>query len=307
MIETHHLRAPLAVASVAAAAALLGAAPQDREADARAIRAHIDSIFQAYIDGDLATIRATHSTDWVGYLSASTELIDGIDAYMARAEETVSRPMRIRDHTITECNIRFQGDLALVPYIASMEVGPEDGEPFSTSLRVLDVYQEREGEWIQIASNVARHPDSEAEFRQYPTPVHDRLREELFAAREDVWRALFSNDAAVLDARLPDELVVVDSDANALQDRAAVLAETAAFATLGGKLERLEFLETDVQVYGDTALFYTLFEWELSLGDQRATERGRCMEAFVRRAGTWVNTGWMLARDDPPQPAGAGD
>jgi hypothetical protein len=38
----------------------------DRAADAAAIRAHIESIFQAFIDGDVDRIYATHSEDWRG-------------------------------------------------------------------------------------------------------------------------------------------------------------------------------------------------------------------------------------------------
>ena len=40
----------------------------DRAADAAAIRAHIESIFQAFIDGDEDKIFATHSEDWRGFL-----------------------------------------------------------------------------------------------------------------------------------------------------------------------------------------------------------------------------------------------
>jgi hypothetical protein len=40
-------------------------APNDGlEADRRAIRAHIESIFQAFIDADVDKIFATHSEDW---------------------------------------------------------------------------------------------------------------------------------------------------------------------------------------------------------------------------------------------------
>ena len=40
---------------------------EGRAADATAIRAHIESIFQAFIDGDQDKIFATHSTDWRGF------------------------------------------------------------------------------------------------------------------------------------------------------------------------------------------------------------------------------------------------
>src|ERR687889_299897 len=54
----------------------------DRAADAAAIRAHIESIFQAFIDGDEQKIFATHSEDWRGFLEGSRTPIKGIDEYM---------------------------------------------------------------------------------------------------------------------------------------------------------------------------------------------------------------------------------
>ena len=54
----------------------------DRAADREAIRAHIDSIFQAFIKKDTAALRATHAQNWLGYLEGSTTMIRGIDSYM---------------------------------------------------------------------------------------------------------------------------------------------------------------------------------------------------------------------------------
>ena len=53
-----------------------------READRSAIRAHIESICQAFIDGDIGKIRATHTEDWRGFLEGSRVPIKGIDEYM---------------------------------------------------------------------------------------------------------------------------------------------------------------------------------------------------------------------------------
>src|SRR5215207_5339198 len=57
-------------------------AQMDRNADAAAIRAHIESIFQAFIDGDEEKIFATHSEDWRGLLEGYPTPIKGIDEYM---------------------------------------------------------------------------------------------------------------------------------------------------------------------------------------------------------------------------------
>src|SRR5262245_52674675 len=50
----------------------------NRAADAAAIRTHIESIFQAFIDGDIDKIYATHSEDWRGILEGSQVPIKGI-------------------------------------------------------------------------------------------------------------------------------------------------------------------------------------------------------------------------------------
>src|SRR5712675_1818494 len=63
--------------------ATLGAAPvDDRNADREAIRAHIDSIFKAFINKDAAALRATHDENWRGFLEGSRQIIRGIDQYM---------------------------------------------------------------------------------------------------------------------------------------------------------------------------------------------------------------------------------
>jgi hypothetical protein len=63
--------------------ALCAQTTQDkRAADAASIRAHIESIFQAFLDGDVEKIYATHSEDWRGFLDGSRVPIKGVDEYM---------------------------------------------------------------------------------------------------------------------------------------------------------------------------------------------------------------------------------
>src|SRR5258707_14911341 len=57
-------------------------AQDDRAADRAAIRAHIDSIFQAFIKKDTAALRATHAENWLGYLDNSGRMLKGINDYM---------------------------------------------------------------------------------------------------------------------------------------------------------------------------------------------------------------------------------
>ena len=50
-------------------------AQDDRAADRAAIKAHIDSIFQAFIKKDAAALRATHAENWLGYLDNSGRML----------------------------------------------------------------------------------------------------------------------------------------------------------------------------------------------------------------------------------------
>jgi hypothetical protein len=52
--------------------------------DRQAIRAHIDKIFQAYIDRDCDTIRATHAQNWIGFTGGARSIIHGLDEYLNR-------------------------------------------------------------------------------------------------------------------------------------------------------------------------------------------------------------------------------
>src|SRR4051812_48026277 len=63
-----------------------------RDADRAAIRAHIESICQAFVDGDIDKIYATHSEDWRGFLEGSRVPIRGIDEYMKANGITWPRP-----------------------------------------------------------------------------------------------------------------------------------------------------------------------------------------------------------------------
>ena len=59
---------------LSAAGQTLGA---DRPADAAAIRAHIESIFQAFVDKDRAKLEATHGAEWRGFTPWSGHVIRG--------------------------------------------------------------------------------------------------------------------------------------------------------------------------------------------------------------------------------------
>jgi hypothetical protein len=192
-------------------------------------------------------------------------------------------------------DVLFYGDIALVPYIASLEV--EFGGKridFEPKIRVLDVYAKEDGEWIQVASNTVRHPDTEAALRQFPAPVSPAVRKQILAAREAVWRAWFTNDQEELARLVPEETIAVNAGEEAWGDRTQILARSGEFVKNGGKLVSLDFPRTEIQLYGDVAILYTTYSTETVVGGESQTLSGRGTEIFVRRGGHWVNSGWHL-------------
>ena len=62
----------------------------------------------------------------------------------------------------------------------------------------------------------------------------------------------------------------------------------------GGKLVRLEFPKTEIQVYGNTVILYTTYIYETEVNGKRTTSSGRGTEMFVRRGNELINVGWHL-------------
>src|SRR5215831_11528218 len=82
----------------------------DHTADREAIRAHIDSIFQAFIKKDAAALRATHAENWLGYLEGSRTVIKGLDGYMDWNQVNPKSPYGMKSYQMREFNMIFKGD-----------------------------------------------------------------------------------------------------------------------------------------------------------------------------------------------------
>jgi hypothetical protein len=48
------------------------------------------------------------------------------------------------------------------------------------------------------------------------------------------------------------------------------------------------------QVYGNTAVVYSNYAYELETSGQRINRAARVTEVFVQRKGQWVNPGWHM-------------
>jgi ketosteroid isomerase-like protein len=277
-----------------AAAQLQAVSGDDRPADRAAIRAHIESIFKAFIDHDGVALRATHAPQWRGFLEGSRTAIRGIDQYMnAVGGAAVSGPGGMKAYTILEFDVLFYGDVAVVPFVVEVESGMGDGPRTKGKLRILDVYAKLNGQWIQAGSHTDVHPETIAARQSTNVTLPEPVRQQLLQAREKVWRGYFENDRKELEA-LPPELVAIDAEPNPFSGRDQVLASAERFAQSGGKLKRLEFPHTDIQTYGNTAILYTTYEYEIENAGKSITSAGRATEMFVFRSGRWVNTGWHL-------------
>lgn len=270
-----------------------GGQDDGRQADRAAIRAHIDRIFQAFIKKDAAELRATHHENWLGYLEGSRTMIRGIDGYMNSIYVDPSSPYGMKSYKMREFDMIFKGDAAFVCFTADVESNTPEG-PNKRVLRIADFYTKQNGQWIQTGSDTELHPETVAEQQQMPRSLPDEAKKQLLDAREAVWRAYFSNDRGALEKLIPEETIAIDAGDNTWTNRKAIFEGAERFARGGGKLVKLEFPKTEIQMYGNTAVVYSNYSYELEAGGQRYQQTGRVTEVFVRRKGQWVNPGWHM-------------
>lgn len=271
----------------------VAAADDDRAADRAAIRAHIDRIFQAFIHKDSAELRATHAPNWLGYLEGSRRMIRGVDEYMNWSGQfEPGSPYGMTGYRMREFDMIFQGDAAFVAFVAEVDANTPDG-PFRRALRITDFYTKQNGAWIQTGSDTDLHPDTVAELQQMPRTLPDPAKKRLLEAREAVWRAYFAGDRATLEKLLPAELITLEAGGD-WGNRQQVFEGSANFAKSGGRLVRLEFPKTEMQIYGVTAIVYSTYVYEIEQGAKRSSNSGRVTEVFVNRNGTWVNPSWHM-------------
>ncbi len=311
----------LALAQIALAEEPREHARMTSREDREQILQHIHSIFQAYLRQDRDAIRKTHTPDWTGFQGPSVKIERGIDAYMVNAEKSLQN-LRGIGYELLDTEVQIYGDMALVYYIARYDYRDREGHEGSIPLRSIDVYRREHGEWNQCGSHITpipaggdwgdgkteepgAHSDqlnstattaTTAASRSEPTMPRSLAppeREELLKAREAVWRAWFAGDQDALRAVVPDEAIAMDPGVAVWADRDEILRRSSAFASTG-RLLRLDFPETRMQVYGNVAILYTSFVFETQQDGQRNVTSGRGTEVFIHRDGKWINTGWHL-------------
>jgi hypothetical protein len=123
------------------------------------------------------------------------------------------------------------------------------------------------------------------------------VNQQILATRDTVWRAWFANDTARLNRLLP-RATTAGEGASQVEwaDRKTILEQSREFARNGGKLERLDFANTQVSQSGDVAVVNADYRTVTRNGSRVDTTRGHATEVFVRGANGWMNPFWHLGR-----------
>ena len=275
-----------------------------RDADREAVYNEIGRITQAFIDRDLETVYKTHSEDWSGFLNDDqTVPILGINGYMEGNgiqwplpkdyKKPGPNPYPNLHYKITNFVCNFVTlDVGVASF--TLDFPQRDGVNFNR-LRIMDVFAKRNGGWIQAASYTVRDPAWVAERQAQAAPVPDGARKQILTAREAVWRAWFAGDREKLEKMIPDEAIAINGADKNWENRTIILDGAKRFADGGGKLTRLEFPRTEIQVYGSTIILFTSYSYDTEQNGKKSTVIGNGVETFVRRNGVIMNTGWILA------------
>jgi ketosteroid isomerase-like protein len=197
---------------------------------------------------------------------------------------------------VTNGVLIYSPELAVACF--NVDFGQKSGGDLITDVRyrIMDVYAKRNGQWNQAASHTVIDPAWRAQQMFQPATLSPAAKQQLLQAREAVWRAFFTNDQPQLDKLVPADTIVLEvAGEKPFLKKADILTSAKQLAQSGQKLVRLEFPQTEMQVYGDTAILYTTYLYELENPQgARHTSAGRATEIFVRRAGAWVNPGWHM-------------
>src|SRR4029077_12368400 len=96
-----------------------------------------------------------------------------------------------------------------------------------------------------------------------------------------------------LEQLLPSDVVAISSDTT-WHDRAAVFAAAQACAQSGAKLVRLAFPRTEQQVFGNVAILYSRYEFELEKNGRRSLQAGPPTGGVVWGGRLWGENGGGL-------------
>jgi ketosteroid isomerase-like protein len=133
--------------------------------------------------------------------------------------------------------------------------------------------------WIRTGDVLAAVPDASQ-------------RERLLKVREDGWRAFFANDQARMKAIFPADTIAINAGQADWDGQKETLVAAEQFVSQHGKLVSLQFPRTEIQIFGDVAVLYSVYRLETEVDGKRTVQQGRATEIFHLRNGQWVNPGW---------------
>src|SRR6185312_16076162 len=113
-------------------------------------------------------------------------------------------PDPTRTYEMKDFDVLFYNpELALASFVGEFHRKNGDADTLQVRYRITDVYAKRQGKWIQVASHTVVDPAWRAETSSQPTAIGPRMRDQILAAREKVWKAYFENDRAALEKSIP--------------------------------------------------------------------------------------------------------
>jgi hypothetical protein len=126
------------------------------------------------------------------------------------------------------------------------------------------------------------------------THVDPGIGRQIIAIRDTAWRAYFANDQATMGRLFPDNFISIGWSGGPWLDRQGTMADAAQFASKGGKLVALDFPHTEIQLFGDVAVVYSLYVVEFQFEGITSRQSGRATEVFQRKDGHWIHPSWHL-------------
>jgi ketosteroid isomerase-like protein len=121
---------------------------------------------------------------------------------------------------------------------------------------------------------------------------------DLLSVREAVWRNWFAGDIQALEKLVPKDAIAINSGETKWQNQAEIFQEATQFHASGAKLIRLEFPHTEIQRFGNVAVLYSKFQYEIETNGKLSVSSGRATEVFVLTNGQWTNPGWHTDREE---------
>ena len=129
---------------------------------------------------------------------------------------------------------------------------------------------------------------------QQITHVDPAVEQQIVAIRDTAWRAYFANDQATMARLFPADFISIGWSGGPWLDRAGTLADAASFASHGGKLIALEFPHTEIQLFGDVAVVFSMYVVEFNYDGITSRQSGRATEVFQRKDGHGIHPSWHL-------------